>query len=285
MPEQKTNIMEKDIEKRTEIIIKVDRAIRFLRSIDKGNPLTLGFSGGKDSLVIYDLARESGIQFTAVHSVTTVDPPGTISFIKKYYPDVVIDRPETTFFKLIEEKGMPGRLKRFCCERLKERSGIGKYFIDGSRADESSTRIDYEPEQCDTRKWMKGCIHYYPILNWTEEDVWGYIREKNLPYSKYYDAPYNFKRHGCVGCPLSYYKQMQKELGLFPRYAKRLIKAFDRYLDTHRGTKAGKSFRDGYDMFYFYTNCRKEMSIPMFKHMIDYGFDVKRWIEETILKK
>lgn len=268
-----------------ELEIKTDRAIRFLNSIDTGDILTLGFSGGKDSIVIYDLAKKAGIKFIAVHSITTVDPPGTISFIKNNYPEVVIERPETTFFKLVEKRGAPGRLKRFCCEQLKERSGIGKRFIDGSRADESDTRRIYEPEQCDTRKWMKGCKHYYPILDWTGKEVWQYIHNNNLPYSKYYDPPYNFSRHGCVGCPLAYYKQMQKEFSMFPKYAKRLIKAFDTYLNNHRQTKAGKSFADGNEMFYFYVNCRKELTIPMLRHMIQYGFDVPKWIDTNILNK
>ena len=36
---------------------------------------------------------------------------------------------------------------------------------------------------------QKGAKHILPILTWSEEDVWNYIRERGLPYSKYYDAP------------------------------------------------------------------------------------------------
>lgn len=83
-------------------------------------PLNLGFSGGKDSVVILDLAERSGIKYNAIYANTTVDPPGTISFIKKNYPQVQIMHPEKSFFRLIEEKGFPSRLRRFCCEKLKE---------------------------------------------------------------------------------------------------------------------------------------------------------------------
>lgn len=233
---------------------KEQQAIDFLRSMERDDLLSLGFSGGKDSVVILDLAERAGIKYNAIYANTTVDPPGTISFIKKNYPQVRIIHPEKSFFQLIEEKGFPSRLRRFCCEKLKERYGIGKRSIEGMRASESRNRRDYEPEQCDTRKWMKGAKHILPILTWTEEDVWSYIRKYGLPYSKYYDAPYNLSRHGCVGCPLCNYKQMQLEFKMFPGYAQRMIIAVERYMNTHPNGFLARNFADGYEAFYYYIN-------------------------------
>ncbi|MFV0536809.1 MAG: phosphoadenosine phosphosulfate reductase family protein [Dysgonomonas sp.] len=261
---------------------KVNQAIDFLKSIENDKPLVLGFSGGKDSVVLLDLAERSGIKYTAIHSVTTVDPPGTISFIKKNYPQVVIERPEKTFFQLVSEKGTPGRLKRFCCEELKEKGGIGKRFIDGSRAEESSKRSHYEPEQCDTRKFMKGCIHYYAILYWLTNEVWKYIQNNRLPYIKYYDSPYNLKRHGCVGCPLAGCEQMRYEYKLFPKYALAMIKALEKYLNTHPLTVAANVFDNEYEAFYSYLT---EISISDFKQLKRnlFGFNAKNIIEKEIL--
>ena len=90
---------------------KEQQAIDFLCSMECDLPLNLGFSGGKDSVVILDLAERAGIKYNAIYANTTVDPPGTISFIKKNYSQVQIMHPEKSFFKLIEEKGFPSRLR------------------------------------------------------------------------------------------------------------------------------------------------------------------------------
>ena len=143
---------------------KEQQAIDFLRSMERDDPMCLGFSGGKDSVVILDLAERSGIKYNASYANTTVDPPGTISFIKKNYSQVQILHPKKSFFQLVESKGLPGRMRRFCCEKLKEQYGIGQRTIEGMRAEESQSRALYEPEQCDVRKWMKGAKHILPIL-------------------------------------------------------------------------------------------------------------------------
>ena len=81
---------------------KIQQSIDFLRKLETDEPYCLSFSGGKDSVVILDLAERAGVRFTATYANTTVDPPGTISFIKKNYPQVVIRHPEKSNTKKSE---------------------------------------------------------------------------------------------------------------------------------------------------------------------------------------
>lgn len=58
---------------------KIDQAIRLLKAYDKPDePVEIAYSGGKDSDVILQLAKEAGINFRAIYKNTTIDPPGTI---------------------------------------------------------------------------------------------------------------------------------------------------------------------------------------------------------------
>ncbi|MEG1334581.1 MAG: phosphoadenosine phosphosulfate reductase family protein [Bacteroides sp.] len=263
---------------------KIIQSIDFLRSMERDAPMCLGFSGGKDSVVILDLAERSGIKHNASYANTTVDPPGTISFIKKNYPQVQILQPKQSFFQLIETKGLPGRMRRFCCEKLKEQYGIGQRTIEGMRAEESQARAFYEPEQCDTRRWMKGAKHILPILNWSESDVWNYIRKKGLPYSKYYDAPYNLSRHGCIGCPLAGCKQMQTEFKMFPGYARRMIVAIERCMNNKPNNALAKNFSDPYEAFYFYINEMSMQDVRRLKKGL-FHFNAKEVIQKEILNQ
>ena len=98
---------------------KVDFAIKLLQSIPTNDgPIELSYSGGKDSDVILELARMSGIPFEAIYKNTTIDPPGTIAHCKEQ--GVTIVNPKISFLKLVEKKGTPSRFARFCCEALKE---------------------------------------------------------------------------------------------------------------------------------------------------------------------
>ena len=81
----------------------------------------LAFSGGKDSVVIYTLAKMAGVKFEAHYHLTTVDPPELVRFIKREYPQVKVDRPELSMWELIIKKRIPPTRKvRYCCEALKE---------------------------------------------------------------------------------------------------------------------------------------------------------------------
>ena len=109
---------------------KVDKAIMRLQTYEPPEGYYLCFSGGKDSVVIKALADMAGVKYDAHYSITTVDPPELIYFIKKYHKDVEFDYPRDkdgnriTMWNLIPRKQMPPtRLARYCCEHLKEHGG------------------------------------------------------------------------------------------------------------------------------------------------------------------
>ena len=110
-------------------IDKVKIAKERLKAFEPPEGYYLAFSGGKDSQVIYHLAKEAAVKFDAHYNVTGIDPPELIYFMRKKYPDVIRDMYEKSMFQLIEEKGLPTRLKRFCCEALKEHGGEGRICI------------------------------------------------------------------------------------------------------------------------------------------------------------
>ena len=88
---------------------KVVQAVKLLQVCYKaaGEPLELAYSGGKDSDVILELAKISGIEYRAIYKNTTIDPPGTIKHVKAN--GVEIRRPKDSFFSLMIKKGYPNR--------------------------------------------------------------------------------------------------------------------------------------------------------------------------------
>lgn len=181
----------------------------------------LAFSGGKDSQVIYELAKMAGVKFRAVMQVTTLDPPELMKFVRKNYPDVIMERPKINFYKLIIKKKMlPLRQARYCCQYLKEQGGGETVTILGIRKAESNKRAKRNELELSNRKYSntldqfnidnkdqilcingKDKILLSPIINWTNSDVWNFIRNRKMEYCKLYDEGYT--RIGCMFCPMA----------------------------------------------------------------------------------
>lgn len=251
----------------------------------------LAFSGGKDSVVTKALMDMAGVKYDAHYRLTSVDPPELVQFIKQQHKDVKIDFPRykdgsiVTMWNLIPRKLMPPtRLVRYCCEYLKESGGDGRFTVTGVRWAESARRKNsrgaveiqdggraaetvegYEAKKrtsilvndnAETRDYLDGCVTRHktclnPIVDWTDDDVWEFIRAEKIPYCGLYDDGWH--RLGCIGCPMAGKHGRERELLRWPKYKAQYIRTFDKMLaervrrgKTLENSRMGKT---GLDVF------------------------------------
>lgn len=244
---------------------KVDRAIRLLQAIPtEDGPIEVAYSGGKDSDVCLELAKMAGINYRAIYKCTTIDPIGTIKHVKDM--GVEVRRPKQTFLQIVEKRGMPSRFRRFCCAELKEYPILPRAIM-GVRTEESTKRAQRykEPEECRVYKKMKGkpkVRAYYPILDWTLEDVTEFIQERGIKCAPvYYDEQGNFhpeRRLGCIGCPLASQKKRIEQYKEYPQLLNLTINRIQRYYDNGGGKKISEEIfkRDAWNLMYSELFCK-----------------------------
>jgi phosphoadenosine phosphosulfate reductase len=201
-----------------------------LRHYEPPEGYWLAFSGGKDSIVLYDIAKRSGVKFEAHFKMTSVDPKELLMFIKKNYPDVIWHKPVTNMWKLIEKHGIPPtRMIRYCCRELKEETGHadkGRFILTGVRWAESVKRRGRKMVDICLKDGQKNFLH--PIIDWKDSEIWKYIRHYNIPYCELYDQ--GFTRIGCIGCPMSSAKKRKMEFIRWPHYKKAYLNAYARMI-------------------------------------------------------
>ncbi len=243
---------------------KIDFAIKLIQSASKiaaenGCPeIEVAYSGGKDSDVILELTKMSGVPYRAIYKNTTIDPPGTIKHAKVMGAEIL--RSRMSFFDIISKFGFPTRFRRFCCKYLKEYKVLD-YAIVGVRKEESKKRAKLykEPEQCRVYSKDEKVRQYFPILDWTNDDVEQFIKDRGIKCAPvYYDEKGLFhveRRLGCLCCPLMSKRRRIEEFKRYPN----MIKAYARYgkifRNSHPDSCAVKKHEDVYaqivhDLFY-----------------------------------
>ena len=221
------------------------RSIEYLRMWEPPEGYWLAFSGGKDSVVLHELARRSGVKFEAHYNVTTIDPPEVLRFMRDHYPDLQWDKPRMTFCQGIQRNQLPMRQGRWCCEELKERGGEGRVVLTGVRAAESARRAAYGVVRPCLRGKGKTLVN--PMLHWTDADVWGFIRGEGLPYCSLYDE--GWARIGCICCPFE--RNVAESMARWPRQWEKIKQAIAQKYPT---AKAWQKFGSPEAVFEWWTD-------------------------------
>lgn len=254
---------------RKELQIKIEQAIKLLQQVSKANnnePIELAYSGGKDSDVILQLAKEANIPIRPIYKNTTIDPAGTIKHVQENGVEIV--RPQKRFFELIENKGVPSRFVRFCCDYLKEYKIMDKVIV-GVRKEESAKRAKnyQEPTQCRVYRNGQKVEQIFPILDWTLKDVQEFIEDRHIKLAPvYYDAngvPDYTKRLGCLCCPLKSTKKRLEDFKEHPIMLRQYTRAAMKWWNA-KPRKNHECYTDIYEYMYVYLfadGCKSKVAL------------------------
>jgi len=174
-----------------------------------GMPLYVSFSGGKDSMIIFDLALKA-VDPPLLFVNTQLEFPESVNFThavaKEYGVELCELLPRKDFFEMWEKCGPPARSHRWCCKTnkfaplnlfLSKNHPKGIVRIVGTRRWESIMRM--QQRVIDRNKWVPHSIAVHPIFEWTDVDVWSYIWKEKLPTNPLYEL--GLVRIGCYPCP------------------------------------------------------------------------------------
>jgi phosphoadenosine phosphosulfate reductase len=191
---------------------RADDSITLLRAaVAEYGDVCYANSLGAESMVLTDLIREAAPQI----DMFTIDTgrlfPETYDLIARlqhrYGRDVLhIHYPENSRVEgWVGANGINGfrdgvELRRTCCAVRKiepfRRAVAGrKAWVTGIRRGQSSSRALAAPVEWDAEY---GLHKVSPLLDWSENEIWDYIRKKRLPYNVLHDL--GFPSIGCAPC-------------------------------------------------------------------------------------
>ncbi|HVQ61246.1 MAG TPA: phosphoadenylyl-sulfate reductase [Burkholderiales bacterium] len=190
---------------------KVADLERLLKSVAlKHSPAALASSLSAEDMVITDtvLRNKLGIEiFTLDTGRLHADTLNVIAAIRERYGyEVQVIRPDPA--AVSEYVGSFGRdafyqsvdLRKRCCHIRKveplERALAGKKaWITGQRREQAATRADLKTREHDA---ARGIAKFNPLADWSEGEVWEYVRGRDVPYNALHDQGY--RSIGCAPC-------------------------------------------------------------------------------------
>ncbi len=190
---------------------KIDQVVTVLQqAVRDYAPVCFSNSLGAEDMVLTDLIARHQPDISMFSLDTGRLPQETYDLMQvvreRYAVPLKIYFPDSNLVeKYVAQHGMNGfydsvELRKSCCHMRKveplKRALSGHFaWITGMRRAQSVTRNHLDISVFDREHDIQ---KFNPLLDWTEQEVWQYIRENNLPYNKLHDRFY--PSIGCAPC-------------------------------------------------------------------------------------
>lgn len=174
------------------------------------SPAVFASSLAAEDMVLTDLILRAKLPikiFTLETGRLHAETLGMLDRIKETYGyDVTPYRPEPAAVEqYVTQNGLNAfydsvEMRKECCrirkvEPLNRALAGNKAWITGQRRAQSATRAELHVQEQDE---AHGMVKFNPLTDWSEEDVWHYIRSNNVPYNPLHDKGY--PSIGCEPC-------------------------------------------------------------------------------------
>lgn len=185
-------------------------ALATLRAAAGVAPAAFSTSFGAEDMVVLDLIRRHALAIDIFTLDTGRLPEETYALMQKvearygncvatYFPDA------RAVHALVAKNGINGFYasvanRKTCCavrklEPLARALAGRRAWVTGLRAQQSVTRAALAFRETDAER---GLEKFNPLADWTEADVWAYIRANEVPYNELHDRFY--PSIGCAPC-------------------------------------------------------------------------------------
>jgi len=206
-------------------------------------PVTLSFSGGKDSLACYGIAKRALKSFQLIFVDTGLEFPETKAYVEsfaaKHKEGLLVASAGDVFWQQVGAFGPPAKDFRWCCkvcklgpltETIERHFPQGTITIEGNRALESFARA--EIGFVESNPFVPNQTILNPIRGWRAADVWAYLWWKGLDYNPLYDE--DFERVGCYLCPACLASEWKVTSILHPELHSRWQRHLERWSQENR---------------------------------------------------
>jgi len=175
----------------------------------KNTPVTVSFSGGKDSLAAFGVASKALKDLTLIFIDTGLEFPETIEYVDKFAEEnglrLLRASAGNAFRDNVDIFGPPAKDFRWCCkvcklgpvtEIISKEFPKGTITIEGNRMLESFSRADIG--FVSKNPFVPNQTNLNPVRQWSAAEIWGYIWMRDLSYNPLYER--DFERIGCYLC-------------------------------------------------------------------------------------
>jgi len=194
--------------------LKIDQVKAVLAAAARDfSPVTFANSLGAEDMVLTDLIAEHQPDIAMFSLDTGRLPQETYDLIQAvrerytvplqiYFPDssqvenYVAQSGVNGFYDSVENRKECCRIRKV--QPLKRALAGKKAWITGMRRDQAVTRGSLEVSSFDADH---GLQKFNPLLDWTNAEVWEYIKQNDVPYNKLHDRFY--PSIGCAPCTRS----------------------------------------------------------------------------------